>query len=292
MMGAVPQPFDAVDRAYAAELQREPDRRTRWLLQQTAATGPSRRALIGSLGVAAGARVLDVGTGFGCVPLELAAIAAVTAVGVDVDVDVLGAATRIAESAAASGGLVPGSSVRFHAADVLALPFAAASFDVATVRFVYEHIADRDLATDELARVLRPGGLACVVDVDDGLSISDPEPSAAFARVANAFRAAQAARGGDRYVGRTLARLLDAGGFDVTAVLVLPQAAYGPSLPSDPDRALLLERLRLARADMVATGLLDDSELDADLADLAAEVVHGQCQVEAHLAVVGRRRPD
>jgi demethylmenaquinone methyltransferase/2-methoxy-6-polyprenyl-1,4-benzoquinol methylase len=47
--------------------------------------------------------------------------------------------------------------------DVLALPFADATFDVATVGFGIRNVADLEAALRELARVLRPGGrLACL----------------------------------------------------------------------------------------------------------------------------------
>ncbi len=287
----VPTPtFTAVDRAYEAELQAEPDPRIAWLLRQTAATSASRRALLSSLGIGPGSQVLDVGTGFGCVPIELAVLGPVQAIGVDVDDQVLQAARRIADSVAAAGELAEGSTVELRRGDALDLPVDDASVDVATARFLYQYMADPEELTDELARVVRPGGLVCVVDVDDGLSITEPEPSPAFERLASAFRAAQQAAGGDRSIGRRLARILDAGGFDIAAVLVLPQAAYGPSLPGDLGRQLLLERFRLHRADMVATGAISEEQFDADLDEVAGEVVHGQCQIEAHLAVVGGRR--
>src|SRR5207244_13090019 len=42
--------------------------------------------------------------------------------------------------------------------DMLALPFADATFDAATVGFGVRNVADLELALRELRRVLRPGG--------------------------------------------------------------------------------------------------------------------------------------
>ena len=48
-------------------------------------------------------------------------------------------------------------------ADLTALPFATASFDVVLSSHVLEHIADDGAAINEIARVLRPGGWAVVM---------------------------------------------------------------------------------------------------------------------------------
>ena len=54
-------------------------------------------------------------------------------------------------------------AVTWVRADVLALPFADAAFDVATVGFGIRNVPDVDAGLRELARVVRPGGrLACL----------------------------------------------------------------------------------------------------------------------------------
>jgi malonyl-CoA O-methyltransferase len=68
------------------------------------------------------------------------------------------------------------------AADVCALPFPAAAFDVVWCRLVIGHLADARAAYGELSRVLRPGGV---------LVVTDFHPSAARAGHARTFRDAQ-----------------------------------------------------------------------------------------------------
>ena len=55
------------------------------------------------------------------------------------------------------------ASVEWVRGDVLALPFADASFDAATVGFGIRNVEDLEGGLRELARVLRPGGrLGCL----------------------------------------------------------------------------------------------------------------------------------
>jgi SAM-dependent methyltransferase len=52
--------------------------------------------------------------------------------------------------------------------DVLALPFPAATFDVALAPHVLHHVPDRRQAASELRRVVRPGGCCVVVTNGEG----------------------------------------------------------------------------------------------------------------------------
>jgi demethylmenaquinone methyltransferase/2-methoxy-6-polyprenyl-1,4-benzoquinol methylase len=49
--------------------------------------------------------------------------------------------------------------------DLLALPFADATFDAATVGFGVRNVADLELALRELRRVLRPGGRLAILEI-------------------------------------------------------------------------------------------------------------------------------
>ncbi|HEU4630441.1 MAG TPA: class I SAM-dependent methyltransferase [Gemmatimonadaceae bacterium] len=81
------------------------------------------------------------------------------------------AAARVAGAAPAVGvDLTPEMLARalepqlLAAADVRALPFAAATFDVVWCRLVIGHLAEPTLAYAELGRVCRPGGTVVVTD--------------------------------------------------------------------------------------------------------------------------------
>lgn len=261
----------------------------RWLLAQTVATGASRRALQGSLPIAAGARIVDVGCGYGASSVELATLRPSSVIGVETDREVLAVAADVTSALRRGGVFPPGSTVSFTIGDAYELPFPDRSVDVVFSRFVFQHLDQPGTAAAEIFRVLRPGGLACVVDVDDGLSISEPPPSATYVRLAEAMRAAQSGYGGDRHIGRRLAALLDFHGLIPTAVLVLPQAAYHESLPDDPGRRLLVARFRAGKEGIVTGGHMTEQDFESDLADLASERPGPTCEIEGHLAVLATR---
>ena len=108
-----------------------------------------RRALvarcIAGLGVPAEARVLDVGSGTGSNLRMLREIGFRRVVGLDLSE----AALRCCHAKQL------GSVQR---ADVCALPFRDASFDLVLATDVLEHVRDEARAVAELHRVLRPGG--------------------------------------------------------------------------------------------------------------------------------------
>lgn len=59
-------------------------------------------------------------------------------------------------------GLVAG--LKFVQADAQSLPFPTASFDAVTIAFGLRNVTDKQRALDEMARVLRPGGVAIVLE--------------------------------------------------------------------------------------------------------------------------------
>jgi len=114
--------------------------------------------LLGAL--APGMSVLDVGCGPGTITADLAALVAPGEVtGVDTAEDVLAEA----RATAAARGL---ADVRFLRADVLALDFPDASFDVVHAHQVLQHVGDPVAALREMRRVCRPGGVVAARDAD------------------------------------------------------------------------------------------------------------------------------
>ena len=93
----------------------------------------------------AGLRLLDAGCGTG---RRLKDCAAEFTIGVDASPEMIAA----------------GGAANLAAADIRALPFASAMFDVIWCRLVLGHLRDPEPAYRELARVCRPGGDIFVTD--------------------------------------------------------------------------------------------------------------------------------
>ena len=107
-----------------------------------------------------GMRLLDIGCGPGSITRGLAErLAPGEVVGVDLSRETLAAA----RADAAARGL---TNLRYEEASVYALPFPDASFDVAYAHQVTQHLREPAAALGEMLRVVRPGGLVAVRDVD------------------------------------------------------------------------------------------------------------------------------
>jgi SAM-dependent methyltransferase len=105
-----------------------------------------------------GARILDVGTGPGLLPLRIAAACPLTVDAVDLSPQMIERAQRSAASAGEA------EAVTSTVADVAALPFPDATFDLVVSTISQHHGTDPGAGIRELNRVLRPGAQAWIYD--------------------------------------------------------------------------------------------------------------------------------
>jgi len=117
-----------------------------------------RRRAAQATGLQPGERALDVACGTGKLAAELAAM--VGPFGLVEGVDLSSA--MIARSTAAHRALV---QMHFQVADALALPFADATFDAATIAFGLRNLPDFAAGFREMARVVRPGGTVVCLEL-------------------------------------------------------------------------------------------------------------------------------
>ncbi len=172
-----------------------------------------RKAVREALAIEPGERVLDIGAGPGFLAAELAACASPN--GMVVGTDFSDSMLAIAAARVGSGG---DAELRFEHADACALPFADASFDAVVSTQVYEYVEDIAMALQELARVLRPGGRALVLDTDWGSIVWHSRDAARMQRVLDAW----AEHLVDPHLPRRLIRLLGDVGLTVDLCQVVP----------------------------------------------------------------------
>jgi len=121
--------------------------------------------------VRSGDRVLDACCGTGDLAVAAERRGAASVVGLDFSEAMLERARR------------KSATVEWVRGDLLDLPFAAASFDAATVGFGVRNVVDLERALRELARVLRPGGRLGVLEITQPRGVLKPFFSLWFDRV-------------------------------------------------------------------------------------------------------------
>ncbi len=159
----------------------------------------------------AGAAVLDVGSGPGTITIDLARrVRPGLVIGIDNAAEVVARAAGLAESERVG-------NIEFRVGDAYALEFDDASFDIVHAHQVLQHLARPIDALREFRRVLKPGGLLAVRDVDYGGVIWSPA-SAGLARWLELYHEVAAGNGGDPDAGRHLKRWVrEAGYADIEA---------------------------------------------------------------------------
>jgi ubiquinone/menaquinone biosynthesis C-methylase UbiE len=159
-------------------------------------------------GLQDGMSVLDLGCGPGSLTQQLLALLPHSQVmGLDTEQALLERAQQVVPAADAE-------RVQFVQASVMETGLADNSVDFAFARFVFQHLTDPVGAAREVLRVLKPGGRLAVIDVDEGSFpvMFDPAVPQLDALRQKSMQA-QAARGGNRSIGRHLVRILRAAGF-------------------------------------------------------------------------------
>ncbi len=111
------------------------------------------RRLAAAAAVRPGDRVLDAACGTGDLAVADLRAGAGSVTGLDFSPRMLERARRKA------------AGVDWVEGDVLALPFADASFDAATIGFGIRNVGDLELALRELRRVLRPAGRVAILEI-------------------------------------------------------------------------------------------------------------------------------
>jgi SAM-dependent methyltransferase len=222
---------------------------------------PRLEPMLAPLALAPGLSVLDVGCGPGSVAAELARRVGEGGKVVGVDINEMFIAA--ARAAAAEKGV--GHIASFQQVDFPPLPFPERTFDRVLCKNVLEYV-DSALATlQEMARVLRRGGRALVLDSDwDMLALDVSDPALSDRILVAVKRTATR----EPRIGRQLPRLFKAAGFvDITVDVVAWPDLSGWALP-------MLEKSWAQYA--LASGAITPAELERWLGDLRERATKGE----------------
>ncbi|HEY4688011.1 MAG TPA: methyltransferase domain-containing protein [Anaerolineae bacterium] len=206
---------------------------------------------LSGFGLRDGVSMLELGSGPGFITeqlLELLPHSTVTCL--EIDPSLIKQAERYLQGKASD-------RVCFVEASIMETRLADNSFDFAYARLIFQHLPDPIGAAKEVRRVLKPGGKLVIYDIDDDM-FGLIEPSIPeWPSILEKYGQAQAARGGNRRVGRQLWQILKSAGFhslDLEVIAIHSDAvgieAFLPQI--DPDRLLPL----------VKVGLLSEQELE------------------------------
>jgi SAM-dependent methyltransferase len=222
----------------------------------------------------AGETAVDVGSGAGAVARALALRVGTTgrAVGVEPNAGLRGVAEE------RSAGLGP--SPTFVDGDAYALPFEDASIDVVHCERVWQHLAEPTRAAAEIARVLRPGGRAAVLDSDWGSMLVEPGDPDVVRRVNQAFWDASP----NPFSGRRLRALLRVAGLGVDADI----GSSAPVMPDELTRGGAMAAQAVQRARQAGT--VTAAEAEAFVTGLREATDRGTAFMSVTMfAVVARR---
>lgn len=195
-------------------------------------------------------RFLDVGCGIGDVAGLTALAGASEVLGIDVNDEVVAAATERARAA--------GTGARFRVAGIADLGGEGLTdFDVVFARCVISHLPDPRAALAAMLSATAPGGLVVVEDVEVAATwCSPPDPD--VERYVECYLAAAQAIGASPRVGPELAAILrDLGAAEVTVDLVQPM------LRTPEDLAIMPRTMEAIAGPVVSSGVAREDEVAA-----------------------------
>lgn len=200
-----------------------------------------------------GMRLLDCGCGPGSITVGLAQL---VAPGETIGIDASASRIETAQAAATTAGV---ANLRLQTGDVYHLDFEDETFDAVFCNALLEHLSDPVAALAEMRRVLKPGGLIGVRELDtDGTLIQPEEPI--LHRTIEFWARLTRQNGGNAQIGKQLGVLFHKAGFQQPAMTATTEL-YG-SLAKEPLGAngVVLEQWRFILAESGKHGWVTEGE--------------------------------
>lgn len=231
-----------------------------------------------------GMRLLDCGSGSGSITVGLAQVIAPGEVrGIEISE---GEVVRARGKATAEGI----ANVHFEVGDITNLAFPAESFDAIFSHNVLEHVAEPIKALREMYRVLKPGGVIGIRDIDSGGHLYSPA-TALLHEYARLLLTVWELAGGHPRIGRRLRGLLHEAGF-VDVATTASYEVYG-----DPERLRFIAQIMASQCQepdfvrkVVEHNLGSREQIEAIVADMQVWPDDPEALLAlAHCEVVGRK---
>ncbi len=245
-------------------------------IYQTSDVVAQRARVLDAMALQRGERIVDLGCGPGLLALAMGPL-----VGPEGEVQCLDASENMIALARRRCAGLPWVQPRIG--DVVALPYAAESFDVAVCTQVFEYVPEIERALAELHRVLKPRGRAVIVDTDWESSVWHSSDPARMRRTIEAW---------DQHcphpqLPRTLAVQLRAVGLEVLRVDAI--TLINDSYPADTYSAGMIP---LLAAYAKKHRLMEEKEVDAWVADLLALGQQGEYFFSLNRYLFSARKPE
>ncbi|HEY7350310.1 MAG TPA: class I SAM-dependent methyltransferase [Ktedonobacterales bacterium] len=185
------------------------DRETLRLREQARLAWPQESPILLRFGLQDGMSVLDLGCGPGSLTDHLLALLPHSQIiALDNEPALLARARQLLPQ-------MPDDRLRFVQASVMDTGLPENSVDFALARFVFQHLSDPVGAAREALRILKPTGRFALIEVDEvGFPVVFDPALPLLEAMRQKSMQDQAARGGNRSIGRHLWRILRAAGFE------------------------------------------------------------------------------
>jgi ubiquinone/menaquinone biosynthesis C-methylase UbiE len=166
-------------------------------------------------GLRPGMKVLDLACGPGFTACELAkAVGDGQVTGVDINEELIATAHQAKESEGVE-------NISFQLGNLYELDLPENTYDFVYARFVFQHLEKPELALSNIWKTLKPGGVLCILDIDDNWTSFSPE-SDAFVKFIRKAGAGQKRKGGNRLIGSQLFGLLTQAGYQEVSTKIQP----------------------------------------------------------------------
>jgi ubiquinone/menaquinone biosynthesis C-methylase UbiE len=206
-----------------------------------------------------GMRLLDCGSGMGALTTSLAEwLSPGEVIGIDREPSQVEAARAWAAEKSVS-------NVHFEIGNIYEIPYPDASFDAAFAFTVLEHVREPLRAMREMRRVLKPGGVAGILDPDYGAMLQTPDTPGLqeLNRLMHRFSEENASP----YYARNQRQYLLEAGFTRTEGFALAVGGGNSQMTPLMYRMVLKPTIEALRPWILEQGLADDAYIDALLAE-------------------------